>query len=433
MKSLIKDIKALSKNMTYIILAGLLLFALSGGTALIQQSINDYTGSETPETPSIPDTVTPAIPDSSIRAALGKWRIRDALTKTATAVGDAAYVGIIKADANGNFDPLDPQEETEFADTDPDIGATTYSIGDSLVIAVSSDNDPTSGDETYPRWFYVESLDHNAIIYAFNLANPISSITQTKSGTTYTFTVNKARCEDTGYRVAWLEGTTSYWDFKTFEVYGRVAKASVIQQITAGGVVLTTFSDGATWEDTDGEINANHTMTSDKEDLDFQMIGEANDVAWGLPYLMVGANGLVSQYNAVLIVTTDALGINVAELYDDGWQPINKPDLTDDLGFYYVITTEGLPRTGEKFSISVPFTVEDSGLTASTEYEVEGWAFDCQKLDNVARGSTTASLPGNNGFISDPGLDTVLQALALTVSSGSAATMQSMTHFTTNA
>ena len=415
----------------------MVILLLSVGAAvcvmLFQDDISELiTG--TPPATTIIDPTTPGLPPEgvtpdTIMAAKAQWLIGDALTHTATASGDAAYVGICVAE-NGRFNLLNPYEETEL-DASPDTSSRTYSSGQSLVIAVSSDNDPTSGDETYPRWFYINNLQHGAAIKAFPLANPISALNPIQTGNTYEYTLNDIG-EIVSY-VTWMEAATPYWDFGVFEVYGRVALASVIQQITAGGVVLTTFSDGASWEDTDGEINANHTMTGDKEDLNFQMLAEANDVCWGLPFLAVGANGQVTQYNAVLVITTDALGINVAEVFNDGWQPMSKPDLTADLGFYYVLTTEGVPSTGGKFSISIPFTVEDSGLAASTEFEVEGWAFDCQKVSNVARGSTTASLPGNNGFISDLGLDTVLQALALTVSSGSAATMQSMTHFTTNA
>jgi len=430
------DTKAISKNMTYLIivcLVGVVIAGAYGYSFDINEGAIVGPNDVTPPTvtPPVPGTSTPGVTPDTIMAAKLQWLISDALTKTATGTGDSGYVGITVADqTTGRFDLLDSWEKTEY-DAAPDTSSRTYSTGQALLLAVSSDNDPTSGDETYPRWFYISNLQHGAPIKALPLANPISALVPTKIGTTYEYTISDIG--ETVGTVVWMEAATPYWDLGVFEVYGRVAKASVIQQFTAGGVVLTTFSDGATWEDTDAEINANHTMTADKEDLNFQMIAEANDVAWGLPFLGVSANGEVSQYNSVLVFTTDALGVDVMELYNDGWQPINKPDLTADLGFYYVITTEGVPNTGEKFSISIPVTIDDAGLAASTEFEFEGWAFDCQKLANVERGATTAALPGVNGIIAEYGIDTVLQALALTVSSGSAATMQSMGHFTTNA
>lgn len=389
----------------------------------------------TPPTPSGPETpTTPTVPEEDIRAATAQWRIRDALSKTATESSDTAYVDIIRA-VNGVFDPLNPVEQMEFA-SDPDYSATTFSAGDDLVIHVTSDNDPTGGYETYPRWFYIKDLDHGVPVKSFDIANPIAAINQVKSGSTYTFTVNEARLGDTVGTVTWLEGTTNYWDFGTFELYGRVAKDYLIQQITNKGTVGCTLNDGASWEDTDAEINANFTFTADTEDLYFELIGEANDVAYGLPSLAVMASGQVVQYSAVLVWTTDALGVDPIELANDGWMPISKPDLTADVAYYYVIDPDrdgGIPDRGTNLDISIPITVSDASLTASTEYEFEGWVLDWQNVANVKIGATTTSLPGSNGFISEHGCDTIVEPLALTVSSGSAATMQLLGHFTTNA
>jgi hypothetical protein len=396
---------------------------------------NPLPGTVTPPPTTLPDgSSPPSISDEDIRAGVAHWNIRDALTKTATASGDTAYVGIIVADANGVFDPLNPSEETEF-DAAPDTSANTYSSGADLVIAVSSDNDPTGGYETYPRWFYISNLDHGAAIRSFNIRNPVSAISQSLSGGTYKFTVTVASLGDTVGTVKWVEGATPYWDFGTFEVYGRVAKDYLIQQITNKGVVGTTLNDGATWEDTDGEINANFTMTSDTEDLYFELVGEAADVAFGLPTLAVTASGQVLQYNAVLIWGTDATGVDPIELQNDGWKPMSKAGM-DEVAFYYVVDPirDGcIPGTGGVIDLKVPITINDAALTASTEYEYEAWVLDWQNVDNVAIGATTTSLPGNNGFISDPGCDSVVEPLALTLSTGALATPQLMGHFTTNA
>jgi hypothetical protein len=388
---------------------------------------------QSPSTPSGPAPTTgPTAPPSIVTmSAKAQWGIRDALTYTAASSSATAYVGILKAQ-NGVFDPINGvSEETEF-DAAPDTSAVTYSSGDELLIAVSSDLDPTGGNETYPRWFYIENLYDGAPILALPLRNPISAI----SGSPGAYTVTGSMCENTGQKAVWLGGTTNYWDFGYFETYGRVAKQNLIVQITNKGVVGCTFNDGATWEDTDAEINANFTMTSDQEDLYFELIGEAANVAFGLPTLAVTAGGEIKQYNAVLVFTTDALALDVGPLLDDGWKQISKPDLTADLGFYYAIdpVRDGcVPGNGEIINLKVPITISDSGLTASTEYEYEGWVLDWQNLAYVASGVTTTSLPGNNGFISDPGCDAIVNPLALTVSSGSAATMQLLGHFTTNA
>lgn len=398
-------------------------------------------------TPTDPDgtdnTNIPTIPDAQIRAAKAQWQIRDALTKVATASGDTAYVSIVKADANGYFNLLNPVEETEF-DAAPDTSSGTYSTGDDLLIAVSSDNDPTGGYETYPRWFYIENLDHNVAIKALPLGNPASALTEYQSGTTYLYKVNGAACESTGETVTWLQGTTNYWIFgNNFDLYGRVAKDYMIQQVTNKGVVGVTLNDGASWEDTYGEINANFTFTGDTEDINIELIGEASDVAFGLPTLAVTANGQVKQYNAVLVFATNATGIDIQPLLDDGWKQASKPDITANLVFYYVINSVSdgcIPSIGNVINAHVnvinarvPVTISDSGLSASTAYNYNVWVLDWQYAPYVANGITTTSLPSANGFLSDLGCDSVIQPLALTVSSGSVATPQLFGTFTTNA
>ena len=389
-----------------------------------------------------PITITPPPPTGTTPPTAGQaysakaqWQIRDKLTRTATAAGDTGYVSIARANSAGLFDLLNAVEETEY-DAAPDTSAGTYTTGDKLILAVSSDNDPTGGDETYPRWFYVNSLDHGAKVLAFPIVNPISALNAQVDGTgQYKYTVNQAALQDVGQSVVWLAGTTPYWDFGTFELYGRVDNAGMIQQLTNKGTVGTTLNDGATWEDTVGEINANFTFTSDQEDIYFELIGEAADVAYGLPYLAVTATGQVIQYNAVLVITTNALSLSIQPLLDDGWVQLNKPDLTADLAFYYILdpTKGGIPANGDIINIKVPITINDAGLTASTTYQLEGWVLDGQNVAYVAQGTTTTSLPTVNGFLTEYGLDTVVEPLALTVSSGSAATMQLLSQFATNA
>lgn len=433
MRKLLRDTKAKISTGAWIAIIGgiILVLILSGVVTVSFYGGEGDGGGGTPWSPTTTPTPVPQQPSSTIYSANAKWFIQDALTKTATETTDTAYVGVVKATSAGTFNLLNSYEETEY-DGAPDTSSKSYTTGDKLLIAVSSDNDPTGGYETYPRWFYIDYLDVNAIVYALPLRNPISAI----GGSIGAYTINKNLCEDTTQRVAFLKGTTEYWDFGTFELYGRVAKDYLIQQITNKGVVGCTLNDGAAWEDTDTEINANFTFTSDQEDLYFELIGEAADVAFGLPTLAVSASGEIKQYNAVLVWTTDALALDVGPLLDDGWKQISKPDLTADLAFYYVIdpVRDGcVPGSGEIINCKIPISVSDSGLTASTEYEYEGWVLDWQYVEYVAAGVTTTSLPGNNGFISDPGCDTIVEPLALTVSSGSAATMQLLGHFTTNA
>jgi len=382
---------------------------------------------------------TPQIPGASItpgtHTANAKWQIRDALNKIATASGDTGYVSIARADANGYFNFLSAVEETEY-DAAPDTSAGIYTTGDELVAAVSSDNDPTTGDETYPRWFVIQRLDVGAKIYALPLSDPLSGLTEYKTGSVYKYKVNYAVLEDTGQTVTWLEGATPYWIFGDyFDVYGRVDNAGIVQSITNKGTVGTSVNDGSTWDDTSTEVNANFTLVSDSEDFAFEITGEAADVAWGIPTLAVSSSGQVQQYEAVLVFATTATAISPIPILADGWLPMNKMGLTNNATYYYVIdpVRDGtVPSTGNVISARIPITIDDSGLTASTEYSYGAWMLDWQNVNNVKTGAFATALPTVYGFLTEYGSDTVNQATAPTGTS-SILTPQLSGYFTTNA
>lgn len=383
-------------------------------------------------TPPSSATPTPYSPTGEIHTATAKWNIRDALNLVVTGSSDTGYVCIARA-TNGVFNFLSPVEETEF-DAAPDTSTSYYTTGDELIIVVTSDNDPTSGDETYSRWFYIKSLDDGVPIKAFPISNPKAALT----GSAGNWKVNEAVLENSNQYVRWLSDENKSWVFGNyFDVYGRVDNTAIVQQITNKGVVLTTVNDGATWDDTSGEVNANVTFTSDEEDLYFEIVGEAADVCWGLPQLVVESDGGITQYDAVLFFGTEAVNIATSPLLADGWQPINWVGLTGNVSFYYVIDPirDGcIPDAmGEVFSVRIPISISDSGLTASTEYDYCASMMDYQVKEDVARGAFKTSVPTGRGFLTDFGADTVIQATAPTVSSNILATPQLYGYFTTNA
>jgi len=425
----LKNTKALSKNATYIVIALIALFAFSGGTALIQQTIQDYTGEETPP-PGSPDYVPPTVPSESIRSGTAKWGIDTVTTQTATTTGDTAYVSICVAQ-NGQFNVMLPSEKTEFDATAPaaDESAKFYSAGDELLIYVSSNDDASDCNETYSRMFYIESLDHGSPVLSLPLQNPISALTRSGSANNYRYSVDGSRCETTGQTVLWYEGGDgSYWRFGTFTLYERIADENTIVQHISAGVVGATYNDGATFEDQDSDIDANYTFTGDSQDIYLQLIGETANGAWGVPTLAITSAGEIKQYQGVIIFATDAVGILAQPILDDGWQYMNVPSLTNDVAFYYVVND--IPALGYTLDISVPITIDDTGL--SGEYEFEVWFLDWQCVNDVARGSTSASVPGGNGMVAEVGADAVSQPVALTVVSNSVATPALMGHFTPN-
>jgi len=381
--------------------------------------------------------ITPTVPSEAIRTGTAKWSIETVTTHTASGSSDTAYVGFCVADQDGYFDMMDYVEKNEMAAAPPDESTNFFSVGDEILMVVSSDNDATDCNETYNRWFYIESLDHGAYVKPLPKLNPISALTEYTVGGDYKYKVDGSRCETTSQKVHWYEaGDGSYWSLGTFTLYERLADENTIVQHISAGVVGATYNDGATFEDADSDIVANYTFTGDSQDIFLQLIGEEANGAWGVPTLAVTSAGQIKQYQGVIVFATDAVGIDTQPILDDGWQQMNKAGLTGDIAFYYVVNpfSEGcVPGSGDTLDLSVDITIDDSLLTASTEYEFEVWFLDYQCVQDVARGSTTASVPSGNGIVAEVGADAVSQPVAMTLSSGSAATPALMGHFTTNA
>jgi len=439
MKKLLMNRKAKTQISAVMIIV--MLLVSMGAIAAFVMFEDDIRGvfdqEETPTGSTIigPDGSTiPTVPSEAIRTGNAKWHIKTVTTQTATASGDTAYVGVAVADSNRRFNPLVYSERTEKDADGSDTSSEFYSAGNELLIAVSSDDDASGCNETYSRWFYIESLDHGSPILSLPKRNPISALTEYTSGGNYLYTVDGSKCEVTGQTVQWYEGGDgSYWQFGTFKLYERLADENTIVQHISAGEVGATYNDGATFEDADSDINANYTFTSDTQSIFLQLVGEESDGAWGIPTLAVTSAGQIKQYQGVIIFATDAVAVVTQPIYDDGWEWMSVPSLTNDVAFYYVVDpfSEGcVPNVGDTLSLSVEISIEDTGL--SGEYEFEVWFLDWQNVQDVARGSTSASVPGGNGMCYEVGADAVSQPVALTVTSNSAATPALMGHFTPN-
>lgn len=440
MKNLLTHKKAVQVNavaLAFVVLFGSIV--VIGYAAYKSGMFDEWTDSEGTGLTALDSNGDPVdiVPPTSIRTGTAKWAISTTTTTTATASGDTAYVGILVADENGYFNPMEYSERTEM-DASPDTSANFYAAGDELLMFVTTDDDATNCDESYGQVFYIESLDHGVSIKRLPKSNPISALTEyTDSNGDFVYKVDGAKCETDNQKVNWYEaGDGSYWHFGTFKVYERNDNDDQIIQHISAGVVGATYNDGSTYEDTDAEINANYTFTGNDQKIYLQMIGEASDGAWGVPVLGVTSGGQIKQYQGVIIFATDAVDIDTQPITDGNWKQMNKPGLLNDVAFYYVpnvFAEGGVPSQGDTIDISVPIHIYDTGLTASTEYEFEAWFLDLQCVADVATGSTSASVPSANGVIADMGVDTVTQGVAVTLSSNAVATPQLMGHFTTNA
>jgi hypothetical protein len=422
----------------------MLLFSVGAIAAfvLFEDDIRGFLGGEEPPAgtyidPSTGEPTTPIVPPTSIRVGTVKWAVETVTSHSAGVAGDTAYLGIAVADQNGYFNPMDFLERSELAAV-PEETTNFLSAGDEVLFVVSSDDDASGCNETYSSWFYVENLDHGAYVKRLPKRNPISALTEYTDATgDYVYKVDGSKCEIGAQRVNWDEsGSGNYWQLGTFTIYERLADENTIVQTISAGVVGATYNDGATFEDADGDINANWTFTGDSQSIYLQLIGEDDNGAWGIPTMAVTSSGQIKQYQGVILFATDAIGMSdIQSIYDDGWKQMTKPGLTDDIAFYYVVDpfSEGcVPDYGDTLDLSVEITITDTGLSSATEYEIEVWFLDWQNVQDVAQGSTTATVPSGYGMCYEVGADAVSQPVAMTLSSGSTATPALMGHFTTN-
>lgn len=344
-------------------------------------------------------------------AAKVQFNIHDAVTDDSVS-GTTTEVDITKV-KNGYADFL-TKEETVSVSSNPAQTALYYSEGDILILHVLSDTetDATNGADFYDVWYYVQ-LTEGANVYQLTM----DCLTVAQTSPTYKYTLNLAKGIPTGYKVAYTAGTTPYWDIGVLKLYPRIAAAHMDAYLKHEGTTLAKVTDGSTWVDTDAEITANATMTTSNEDLTIELRADATNLCYGFPLLTVTQSGQVIERRAVVIVSTSMTTIGTQDLYDEGWRMVSKPDLTSEIAFYKIIDP-AQPVKGDKFTISITFPIDASAAAASTKYVFKVWVLDCQVPSYVEQGSTTASVPTAYGFINEFGIDSIIYARALTVSSG---------------
>jgi len=363
------------------------------------------------------------VPDETPRdAAKLQFSLQNAITM-ASVSGSTTTVDVVAVN-DGVVDFLTKREAIT-VDSAPEQGALFYSEGQTLIFHVLSDTEvsDTYGEDYYDRWYWV-TIAEGADIHVFT---PSCVSVKTTSPYTYSWVGGG---EVTGFKVQYTAGTTPYWDLGVMYLYGRVDKVYLDIFVTQGGTTLSTVADGAAWDDTDAEVNANHTMTSTSEDIYFKLVSGYADYAFGLPMYTLSQAGQLQERRAVMMFTTAMTSIGTGVLYDEGWLQISKSDLYNEVGYYKVLDPM-IPSRGNTFDVSVKIPIDASAAASSTEFRFAFWVHDFQMPAYVASGSPSTSVPTAYGFLSEFGLDSVIHAHTLTVSSGTSATMQMMTYITT--
>jgi hypothetical protein len=327
---------------------------------------------------------------------------------------------------NGVFDLLTAYD-TKTQAANPQAMNNMVEDGAKLLLVASCDGNPTSGLDYYTAWFYVEVHENNPVYYITD-ANLIKG----GSSSHYTYTVNLAGAQTTGYNVHFTSGTTNYWDIGKIYIYPRNGIVTMHMYLSYAGADLASVIDGATWIDTDAEITANATLASDAEHLQMNLISNTTNLGWGWQELVVTSSGEVQTYKSVIAMGTKMTAIDISQLQQEGWTVISDSTMYAGKIFYKPIGPYYTTK-GSKWSQTIQIPVYCSAAAASTEFLFTFWVIDMQLPGNLDKGSMSTSVPTVYGFITSYGLGQMVHALAYTVSSGVPATPQLEVYLTTAA
>jgi len=368
-----------------------------------------------------PQTTIPSPPEKPTEptqptypAAALQFSIKDAITDSSITSSNTK-VDICKVSPDGVVDFMTKYESIT-VDSDPEQSTMTYAQGDILIIHVSCDVDPTGGTDYYDAWYYVKLEPGEPLrIFRPELLTPI----QTSPTYKYKFIADGEPTQYVVQRVKTSSGG-EYWGIGALKVYPRVSSANLDTYAEYGGTVLSSVTDGSTWDTTANKsATADATLASTNEIVKIKLVAGATNLCYGLPMYTISSNGQIQTRKAFVIVATDMTSIGVQELLDEGWKVLSDSTLTSEKAFYKEITPAIPPYKGKKFNdIVINFPVDCSAAASGTKYVFKVWIIDFQLEDNLKIGSVSTTVPTAYGFIGEYGLDSMIHPRAYSTSSG---------------
>ncbi len=350
--------------------------------------------------------------------------IVDKVTGTAFTTA-TVEVNQISADQNGLFDFISGNHKSIQQSANPQAEGKIFNEGQKVIVVGSCTGNPSNGLDYYPVWYYVDGLREGAIVYQLDSLSCFEEVNTSP----YQYSIDVTAATPTNEVVHEYEASNvKYWNLGDLGIYPRAQAADVDLALLHGATTLASVTDASTWIDTSGEITANATLTSAANDkLTFMMTaGNANN-GWGKHFFTFDSDGQVHEYGGVIVVSTGILSMEKP----NGWQVFGLRTLTNEIAYYKVLQPD-FPQNGMKasWSVDIPMSV----TADSTAYKFSVWLMDCQPLDTIGSQGTTTSVPQGYGFVdstTDYGVGAVVQAVGVTVSSGSSATPQLETYITT--
>lgn len=389
------------------------------------QSYNDYLAYMYENFPGqAPEPLTPPVTETH-PAAQVQFQVRDFITKAAVTTATTT-ADFCRADSSAVFDFL-AQEDTLTVSSTPDQGAVFFGDGDQVIIVVDCTGNPTGGLDYYDGWFYCVLHEGNPIYYL------TADMLQVVSTDPYTYKVNAAGAEETGYLVTFTSGTTNYWDIGQLYLYPRSSADNFDISFTYRSVTLASVTAGGTasnFVDADAEITANATLESTDETAYFEVYVGANNIGWGWDQFILTKDGELKVYKPVIIMSTAMTAIGTSELQNKGWVAINDNTLTAEKAFYKVLDAH-FPTKGSKVDFKVEIPIDSSAASSSTEYLFKLWCIDINLPSNIAIGSCSSSVPSVWGFLTAYGPGDTIQSRAYSTSAGAGTNEILRAYFTT--
>jgi hypothetical protein len=166
-------------------------------------------------------------------------------------------------------------------------------------------------------------------------------------------------------------------------------------------------------------------MTTTSEDMYIEIYGGAVDVNYGLHQYTISQAGQLLERSAVCVFSTNMTSIGTQTLYDHGWKQVSLNTLTAEKAFYKEIPPAIAARGNSiTISIEIPIDAASAGSSARSKFAI--WLADDQYAPYVEQGSMITTIPTAYGMCNEYGLDAIIFARALTVSSGASATPVTM-------
>lgn len=327
-------------------------------------------------------------------------------------------VDVFKVSSTGTVAFLTDKMENIAANSAPEQGVLYYNEGDTLILHIEDDADPSGGEDYYDGW-YVATLRVGETVYNLDF-----SCLQMISSRPYVYKLI-GRGPATNQRVAYTSGTTKYWDVGQLAIIPRTDDASLDQYLVWSGTTMAKMENGTTEVDTQAEQTSDVTWTTDDEDLKYVINVDTTNLAYGAPVYWISSNGEFQYAPTIMFVSTNMTSIGVSHFTEQGWEPVALSTLTAEKMFMKIITPAEyptlIPSQGGKSTATIIIPVDASAATGSTAYCFKIWLNDGQIVGNSRLGAPSVSIPTSYG-VSGYGLAGINNDETVTVSSGAGAT-----------